>query len=293
MTIQGRITHLATLLLGIATLALAAPRTFAAAPDPERAAIDAVLERSGLLAEPITASGETRLGAQRISHELRAGTPLVRVAYGPADPAGRPSEATVTVQRWITGVLEIRQSDARGRDHVVRKDVRDSCVRQVTLRRMRTADDPIAVTWRVTTVSPWVGQTPQGKAVLPLVDLDTHAVSSGFLSVLSNLDELAVYPQTCAVTAPGDSVRVLVGGLDADAAVCVFAGSQRVGARRSDDSHAVAMVKLDRAGLSEIGVTVYSGRTLSDASAPADSRTWVMPILVGSPPPPSQEWFAL
>ena len=231
--------------------------------------------------------------AQRVTRELHAGATELRVTYGAADAAGEPREATVIVQRWITGTLEIRQSDERGRDHVVSKDVRDSCARQVTLRRMRTADDPSAARWRVTTVSAWVGLTPRGKASLPLVDLDTHAVSSGFLSTLSDLDELAVYPQTCAVTAPGDSVRVLVGGLDADAAVCVFAGGQRVAARRSDSSHAVAMVRLDRAGLAQIGVTVYSGRTLSDASAPADSRTWVMPIMVGAPPPPSQEWFAL
>ncbi len=293
MTVQGRFTHIAALAFGIVTLTFAAGRVAAATPDPERAAIDAVLERSGLLADPYALSGEATFGTQRVSRELTAGTPQVNVTYGAADANGEPREATVIVQRWITGTLEIRDRDARGRDHVVSKDVRDSCARQVTLRRMRTADDPSAARWRVTTVSAWVGLTPRGKASLPLVDLDTHAVSSGFLSTLSDLDELAVYPQTCAVTAPGDSVRVLVGGLDADAAVCVFAGGQRVAARRSDSSHAVAMVRLDRAGLAQIGVTVYSGRTLSDASAPADSRTWVMPIMVGSPPPPSQEWFAL
>jgi hypothetical protein len=293
MTVQGRFTHLAALALGIATLTFAAGRAAAATPDADRAAIDAVLAHSGLLADPYALSGEATFGTQRVSRELHAGATELRVTYGAPDAAGEPREATVIVQRWITGTLEIRQRDARGRDHVVSKDVRDSCARQVTLRRMRTGDDPSAARWRVTTVSAWVGLTPHGKASLPLVDLNTHAVSSGFLSTLSDLDELAVYPQTCAVTAPGDSVSVLVGGLDADAAVCVFAGGQRVAARRSDGSHAVAMVMLDRAGLAQIGVTVYSGRTLSDASAPADSRTWVMPIMVGAPPPPSQEWFSL
>jgi hypothetical protein len=283
---------LLALTLGIATAGFQA-RAAHGATDAERPAIDAVLERSGLLVDAVAGSGEATFGAQRVSRALHAGAPQVRVTYGAADDAGRPREATVIVQRWVSGTLEIRERNAQGRDQVVSKDVRDSCARQVTLRRVRTADDPAAARWRVAAVSPWVGLTPSGRASLPLVDLDTHRVSSGFLSVLSDLDELAVYPQTCAVTAPGDSVRVLVGGLDADAAVCVFAGGHRFAARRSDGSHAEAMVLLDHAGMAEIGVTVYSGRTLSDASAPADSRTWVLPILVGAAPPPSQEWFAL
>jgi hypothetical protein len=293
MTVQGRFTHTIAIALGFAALALAAGQAAAATPDTERAAIDAVLERSTLLADPFTSSGEATFGAQHVTHSLHAGAPQVRVTYGAPDASGRPAEATVAVQRWITGTLEIREADARGRDQVVAKDVRDSCIRQVTLRRVRAADDPSAARWRVMVVSPWVDLTPRGKASLPLVDLNTSAVSGGFLSVLSDLDELAVYPQTCAVTAPGDSVRVLVGGLETDAMVCVFAGGRLVAARRSDGSHAVAMVALDRAGLAQIGVTVYSGRTLRDASAPADSRTWVLPIMVGAPPPPSQEWFAL
>lgn len=293
MTVQGRFTCILALALGFAALAPGAGRVAAATADPERPAIDAVLERSTLLAEPFTSSGETTFGARRVTHLLHAGAPEVRVTYGAPDASGRPAEATVAVLRWITGTLEIREVDARGRDHVTPKAVRDSCVRQVTLRRVRTDDDPSAARWRVMVVSPWVGLTPRGRASLPLVNLDTHAVSGGFLSVLSDLDELAVYPQTCAVTAPGDSVRVLVGGLETDAMVCVFAGGHRYAARRSDGSHAVAMVALDRAGWAQIGVTVYSGRTLSDASAPADSRTWVMPIMVGAPPPRAQEWFAL
>jgi hypothetical protein len=293
MSFQGRFTHVFALALGLGSLAFAAGGAAAAPPDADHTAIDAVLEHSGLLADPFAAQGEATFGTQRVSHSLHAGTPRVLVTYGAADAAGRPSEATVVIQRWVTGTLEIREGDARGRDHVVSKVVRDSCIRQVTLRRVRAAGDAAAPEWRVTVVSPWVGLTPNSRASLPLVNLNTNAVSGGFLSVLSDLDELAVYPQTCAVTSPGDSVRVLVGGLDTDAVVCVFAGGRRVVARRSDGSHAEAMVTLNRAGFAQIGVTVYSGRTLSDASAPADSRTWVLPIMVGAPPPRSQEWFTL
>lgn len=293
MTVQGRFTHIFTLALGLATLAAASRGSAAATSDAERPAIDAVLERSTLLTDPFATTGEATFGARRVTHSLHAGALQVLVTYGATDSSGRPVEVTVAVQRWVTGTLEIREGDARGRDHVVAKDVRDSCIRQVTLGRVRTADDPSASRWRVMVVSAWVGLTPRGTTSLPLVNLNTNAVSGGFLSVLSDLDELAVYPQTCAVTAPGDSVRVLVGGLETDAMVCVFAGGLRVAARRSDGSHAEAMVALDRTGLAQIGVTVYSGRTLSDASAPADSRTWVLPIMVGAPAPRSQEWFAL
>jgi hypothetical protein len=79
-----------------------------------------------------------------------------------------------------------------------------------------------------------------------------------------------------------------------DAAVCVFAGDQRVTAQRRDGSHAEATIALaGPSGLRQIGVTVFPRRTLADAAAPADTRTWVLPILVGTPPPATQEYFAL
>ena len=272
-----------------------APTARAAASDAERPAIQAVLERSGLLANPIdTGAPPAEFGPLRVTSVLRAGDARVEIAYDGADGAGRPTSATVTVQRWLTGTLEIRNTDARGRDQVVSKAVHDSCVRQVTLRRLATADDPAAARWRVATVSALVRLTPSGKASLPLVDLNTREVSGGFLSVLSDLDELAVLPQTCAVALPGEVVRVFVGGLDPDAAVCVFSGDQHVVALRRDGSHAEATLALaGPSGLRQIGVTVFPRRTLADANAPADTRTWVLPILVGTPPPPSQEYFAL
>jgi hypothetical protein len=284
----------------LACLALAftalAPRTAAAgAADPERSAIQSVIERAGWLADPFEAGVQaSEFGPLRVTSRLHAGPAGIDIAYGGADASGRPASATVTLRRWLTGTLEIRERDARGRDQVVSKEVRDSCARQVTLRRLATVDDPAGAGWHVVTVSALVRLTPSGHASLPLVDLNTRGVSGGFLSVLSDLDELAVLPQTCAVTLPGDSVRVFIGGLDPDAAVCVFAGNQRVTARHRDGSHAEATLLLEGpTGLRQIGVTVFPRRTLADALAPADTRTWVLPILVGTPPPPSQEYFVL
>jgi len=281
-----------TLLAG--TPAAIAAHAAHAATDPERASLEQVLDRAGFLADPFAGAGAAAaFGDRRVSQSLKAGAPALRVEYGANDAAGRPREATVTVERAVEGTLEIRRADEHGRDQVVSKSLRNECAQQVVLRRMSTPDDLSASRWHVVSVSAVVGLTPAGSAALPLVDLDTHAVSSGFLSTQSDVSELAAYPQTCAVTAPGDSVRVFVGGLDADAAVCVFAGGTRVAAVRRDASHAEATVRVDGAGLGRIGVTVYSGRTLSDAAAPADTRTWVLPIMVGAPPPRSQEWFAL
>ncbi len=282
------------LVLALAFSGVRAPHAFATAADgADRAAIEGVLGRTGLLADPFSSAGEpATFGTQRVTQRLHASPPSLRFAFGGADASGRPTRATVTIQRWVEGALEIRERNARGRDQIVRKALRDSCVRQVELRRV-PAGAGGETAWRVGSVSALVGTTPASSAALPLVNLHTHAVSGGFLSVLSDLDELAVQPGNCAVTAPGDSVRVFVGGLAADAAVCVFVGDQRVAARRRDASHAEATVRVDGTGLAQIGVTVYSGRTLADAASPADSRTWVLPILVGTPPPPSQEFFAL
>jgi len=276
-------------------LALAAQPARATAPAPDLGELRAVLDHAGLLADPVAGpAAPATLGPLRVEHRLRAGAPRLEVTWGAAGADGRPREAVVTVQRWLTGTLEIRAAGARGRDPVVRKRVHDSCVRQVTLRRVATADDPAARRWRVAGVSVLVRATPSGRAMLPLVDLDTHAVSSGFLSLLSDVQELTVQPQTCAVTAPGDSVRVFVGGVDPDAQVCVFAGPQLVTALRRDGSHVEATVRLGGpAGLREIGVTVFPRRTLVDAAAPADTRTWLLPILVGAPPPATQDFFAL
>ncbi len=291
-TIRFHILLLAALGLALPALAAAAPRV-AAPADADRAEIRALLDSSGLLADPFGAGAPpAAFGELRVTSRLTAGAPAIDVAYGARDEAGRPRSATVIVQRWITGTLEVRRADAKGRDQVTSKVVRDSCARQVTLRRV--ADASGASHWRIAAVSALVRLTPAGRASLPLVDLNTHAVSSGFLSVISDLDELAVLPQTCAVSTPGDEVQVFVGGLDADAVVTVFVGDQCVIAKPVDGSHSVATVKLDGpSGLRQIGVTVFPRRTLVDATAPADSRTWVLPILVGSPPPPSQEYFAL
>lgn len=291
-TIRFRI--LLTAALGLVLPALAAAATRADAPtDTDRAEIRAMLDASGLLADPFGAgTAPAAFGDVRVTSHLEAGEPTLEFTYGAKDDAGRPREATVIVRRWITGTLDVQHPDARGRQVVTRKVVRDSCARQVTLRRVAgTNGEP---RWRVAAVSAFVRLTPAGRASLPLVDLNTHGVSSGYLSVVSDLDELAVLPQTCAVALPGDEVQVFVGGLDADAVVSVFANGQCVTAKAIDGSHAVATVKLDgTSGLRQIGVTVFPRRTLVDASARADSRTWVLPILVGNPPPASQEYFAL
>jgi hypothetical protein len=260
----------------------------AAAPPPELAQIRAILEHGPWLADPSADAGPpATFGTLRVTSRLHAGEPRLLLALGAPDAAGRPQEATVTVQRWLTGTLEIRRADGRGAR--VRKAVRDSCARQLTLRRAGAPGS-----WRVTSASALVRATPSGRAGLPLVDLDTRVVSGGFLSTRSDLDELSVQPQTCAVTAAGDSVRVFVAGVDADASVCVFAAGRRVVARRRDASHLEAMLALDGpAGLRQIGVTVFPRRTLADPDAPADSRTWVMPILVGTPPAAAEAYFPL
>ncbi len=288
----------ATFALGLAAMALA---TAAACAAPLASAtgdlpgVRAVLEHAGLLADPFATPAEPSVfGPLRVTHHLHASAPQLTVDWTMPDAQGRPTEAVVTVQRWITGTLEIRHTDERGRDQVTSKIVRDSCARQVTLHRTADAGDPAGAHWRVATVSALVRVTPSGRASLPLVDLNTHNVSGGFLSVLSDVGELAVHPQTCAVTAPGDSVRVFIGGIDTDAAVCVFAGHQRVTAVRRDGSHLEATVSMEGpAGLREIGVTVFPRATLADAGAPADTRSWVLPILVGATPPLTQDYFTL
>lgn len=292
MTTPHRFTRLVTLALAFALAA--APAARAAATPDDGAAVRTVLEGAGLLGGDAfgTPGTATALGDLRVTHHLVAGEPRLEIAWGSRDAQGRPRTAAVLVQRWVTGTLEVRTTNARGRDQVVSKIVRDSCARQVTLRRGGTPDDPAGERWHVASMSALVRTTPSGHAMLPLVDLNTHAVSGGFLSVLSDLDELAVMPQNCAVTQPDDSVRVFVGGIDSDAAVCVFAGGRTVAAVHRDGSHAEAVIALGGApGLREIGVTVFPRRTLADANAPADTRTWVLPILVGAKRPAAQDYF--
>ena len=291
MKAKGRLTLASIILLASALGAL--PGRAAEAPaSPDPAGIRAALAHGGWLADPFATSTQAAaFGGLRVTPRLDAGEPSLRFAFGSPDDAGRPRAATVTIVRWLTGTLEIRSTDERGREGVVRKSVRDSCARQVEMRRVGTGE---AAAWRVASVSALVLATPRGRAGLPLVDLDTRVVSGGFLSTLSDLDELNVYPQTCAVTTPGDSVRVFVGGIDSDASVCVVAGGRRIAARQRDGSHFEAMVALDGpAGVQQIAVTVFPRRTLDDPNAPADSRTWVLPILVGARPAAGEAYFPL
>lgn len=95
-----------------------------------------------------------------------------------------------------------------------------------------------------------------------------------------------------AVTAPGDSVRVFVSGVDKDAVVTVFANGHSFAARSDGASHFEIAVKLEgQTRLQSIGVTVFSRASVYDPSAPPDSRTWILPILVGAPPAAAEQYF--
>lgn len=291
MTHPGRSLAFATLALG---LLVAAPLARAATASADEADVRSVIDRAGLLADPFahTAAAGT-FGELHVRQSLQSLGSDLSIAWGAPGRDGRPQEATVQIRGWLGGALEIRHRDERGRDQLVTKALRDSCARQVVLRRFATPDDPEAKRWRVSAVSALVLLTPNARATLPLVDLDTHVTSAGFLSTQSDLEQLQVVPQTCAISAPGDSVRVFVAGVEPGTRVCVFADGQSVAASSRDGSHFEARVSLQGGGLRHIGVTVYTQRTLTDASAPADTRTWVLPILVGSPPPVQQDWFSL
>ncbi len=244
------------------------------------------LAAAGLLDDPLAHAGAvTALGEVRITHHLSTSEPLIDVTWDARDSAGQPVAATVRIARRVTGQLDIERTNAVGRARFARKQVDDDAVRQVSLR---LSDGR----WRVTAMSAVVLASRGGRTSLPLVDLNTHAVSSGHLSVLSDLDELAVLPQTCAVTAPGDSVRVFVSGVAKDAVVTVFANGRSFAATADSENHFEAAVSLPGdARLQSIGVTVYSRASVFDPAAPADSRTWILPILVGAPPAQSEQYF--
>ncbi len=183
------------------------------------------LATAGLLDDPLALAGAvTTLGEVRITHHLSTSEPLIDVTWDSRDAAGQPVAATVRIARRVTGQLDIERSDVAGRARFARKRVDDDAVRQVSLRFTDGR-------WRVTAMSAVVLASRGGRTSLPLVDLNTRAVSSGHLSVLSDLDELAVLPQTCAVTPPGDSVRVFVSGVARDAVVTVFANGHSFAAK--------------------------------------------------------------
>lgn len=265
---------------------LARPASADSGDDAALASVRATLEQEGLLADPVALSGAvTTLGDVSITHRLRTSEPQVSVAWESRDASGLAKEATVRITRHLAGSLEIERRDLLGRDRFTTKQVEDDAYRQVTLRRDGRR-------WRVTTMSAQVLASTGGRTQLPLVDLNTSRVSSGYLSVLSDLDELAVHPQTCAVTAPGDSVRVFVSGVARDAVVTVFANGRSFAARSDGEAHFQAALQLDGGTrLQSIGVTVFSRASVYDPAAPADSRTWILPILVGAPPPVGEEYF--
>lgn len=280
--------HLARLLAAalLAAISLTATMASADAVGADREQVVAALSGTGLLNEPLALAGDvTTLGDVRISHHLTTSDPKIDVTWDSKDAAGRPVLATARIARRVTGKLELHSSAASGRDRFVSKDVDDDAVRQISLRREGER-------WRVTAISAEVLASRGGRTLLPLVDLNTHAVSSGHLSILSDLDELAVLPQTCAVTPAGDIVRVFVSGVDRDAVVTVTAGGRSFAATSDGEAHFEAAVSLQGdARLQTIGVTVYSRASVFDPSAPADSRTWILPILVGAPPAVGEQYF--
>ena len=257
------------MLVMTAGLALAA-NTPAIASDhaADETAIRAVLAQSGLLSDALAGtSQEADFGALHVTPQVSSSEPELTFAW---KRGCEQDQADVRIERWLTGALQIRS----GR-HAFTKNVHDRSRREVHLQR-----SPVDGSWRVASLSAMVANTPQGHTELPLASLDTALGSHGFLSVLSDLDELAVCPQTCAVAAPGGFVHVLVGGVDPDAVVMVFAEGQRVAATSDGGSHFEATLHVTGEGLRSVGVTVYSRRSLVDPRAAADARTWVMPLLV-------------
>lgn len=261
-------------MLAITTGLLLAAYSPAIASDhqADETAIRAVLAQSGLLSDALAGtSQEADFGALHVTPQVRSSEPELTFAWKRGCVQDQAQdEADVRIERWLTGALQIQS----GR-HSFIKNVHDRSRREVHLQR-----SPVDGSWRVASLSAMVANTPQGHTELPLANLDTALGSHGFLSVLSDLDELAVCPQTCAVAAPGGFVHVLVGGVDPDAVVMVFAEGQRVAATSDGGSHFEATLHVTGEGLRSVGVTVYSRRSLVDPRAVADARTWVMPLLV-------------
>lgn len=278
---------IARLLPAALVLALSLFATKASADaGPALSEVRTTLSAAGLLDDPLAHAGAvTTLGEVRITHHLSTSEPLIDVTWDSRDHAGMPVAATVRIARRVTGQLDIERTDVVGRARFARKQVDDDALRQVSMRWSEGR-------WRVTAMSAVVLASRGGRTSLPLVDLNTRAVSSGHLSVLSDLDELAVLPQTCAVTAPGDSVRVFVSGVAKDAVVTVFANGRSFAAKADGENHFEAAVSLPGdTRLQSIGVTVYSRASVFDPAAPADTRTWILPILVGAPPAQSEQYF--
>lgn len=258
------------------TLAASTPATASDHPSDETA-IRTVLAQSGLLSDALAGtSQEADFGTLHVTPQVHSSEPELTFAWkrGCAQDEAQ-DQADVHIERWLTGALQIRSGH-----HAFTKNVHDRSCREVHLLR-----SPVDGSWRVATLSAMVANTPQGHTELPLANLDTALGSHGFLSVLSDLDELAVCPQTCAVAAPGGFVHVLVGGVDPDAVVMVFAEGQRVAATSAGGSHFEATLHVTGEGLRSVGVTVYSRRSLVDPRVAADARTWVMPLLVRSARP--------
>jgi hypothetical protein len=216
---------------------------------------------------------------------------VVTFVYGDLDSLGRPTTAVATVHKHFTGKFNIVAGDTgtTGRPadstlHIVRKPLDDDWTRQLMLRRFlvpahSTSDSAARDTvphyiWRVVGTS---GVTvTSANATTQILSLRIQAGARD----TTITDPLQLRRLHRILWIPADTpVTVTVNTGRADDIVVLYHGFERSRfTSNGDGTFTKTFADLDFPGLRHFGVNAFSKGTLTDDSAPYDSKAWVLPF---------------
>jgi len=238
--------------------------------DPAQSSITA---GSGATPSSIEAAIKPLFFWRQIKHDDRT----FEFAFADTDSTGRPTRATVTVQRRLAGDFNIVVGDSGsiGAGSVIHKPLVDHWVRRIELRRVRvTADgDPV---WRVTAASAVRITAKDATAHIASVrvqnaDLDTTLTDPLQLFRLRRVLRFAAdTPITLTVTTS-----------HTDDVVLLYAADRRMRFHNNGDgTYSGTWTTPDVAGLRHVGLNALTHGTLYDDTAPYDSQAWMVPFVI-------------
>lgn len=256
----------------------------------DQAEVASVLaENPEMLNEDVfTSSEETQANDSRgfaAIRPLRFGRVITNVrtnfdfAFSDPDSNGHPQRALVTVNRHLTGSLNILAGVADSADtsrQLIRKPLDDRWVRKLVLARRRVNEDSTRARWRLVGTSgveiTSANATSQITSLrIQAGDLDTTITDPLELFRLRAITRIdAGTPVTLTATT----------GRNDDIVLLYRIGMRLPFVNNGDGTYTMMWTTSHFGGLRHFGVNALSHGTLFDDAAPYDSKGWVLPFAV-------------
>jgi hypothetical protein len=254
-------------------------------------------------------STEAAITPITFSRNVRVTNQQFEFAFADTDTTGRPTTATLTVHKELTGTLTIVAADTTGGFNApvrITKPITENWTRRLAFVRVSNGgsggddgeDDDSrapgknAITeskknkkgkgtsgrWKLVGVSAVEVDSPNGAVDLVSLRFEADGVDTTITDPLGFFD-VASLP----LLAPGTQVRVTATTSASDDIVLLLTRDRRIRLQpNGGNSYTGTFTVPGPNGSDHFGVTALSHDTLFDDTAPYDSQSWVLPFRAGS-----------